>query len=42
MTLHRGDLIDSGDEDIMEAAHEAMGMAQELAGLDWDEDDDDE
>ena len=36
------DLTESDDEDIVEAAHEAMGMAQELAGLDCDEDDEDE
>jgi len=34
------DLIDSDDEDIAEAASEAMGMAEALAGEDWDEDDD--
>ncbi len=39
------ELIESDDEDIVEAAYDAMGMAQALAGLDWDEeeeDDDDE
>jgi len=36
------DLIDSHDDDIVEAAHEAMGMAQALAGLDWDEEGDDD
>jgi HEAT repeat protein len=36
------DLTESDDEDIVEAAYEAMGMAQALAGLDWDEEDDDE
>lgn len=34
------DLTDSDDEDIVEAAYEAMGMAEALAGEDWDEDDD--
>jgi HEAT repeat protein len=38
------ELIESDDEDIVEAAYDAMGMAQALAGLDWDdeEEDDDE
>jgi len=35
------DLIDSEDEDIVEAAYEAMNMAEALAGEDWDDDDDD-
>ena len=34
------DLTDSNDEDIVEAAHEAMGMAEALAGEIDDEDDD--
>jgi hypothetical protein len=36
------DLIDSDDEDIVEAVSEAMSMAEALAGEEWDEDDDDE
>jgi hypothetical protein len=36
------DLIDSEDEDIVEAAYEAMNMAEALAGEDWDDDDDDD
>ncbi|MBW2311508.1 MAG: hypothetical protein JRF35_10600 [Deltaproteobacteria bacterium] len=35
------DLTESDDEDIVEAAYEAMGMAQALAGEDWDEEDED-
>jgi hypothetical protein len=35
------DLTDSDDEDIVEAAYEAMNMAEALAGEDWDYDDDD-
>jgi hypothetical protein len=35
-------LIDSEDEDIVEAAYEAMNMAEALAGEDWDDDDDDD
>jgi hypothetical protein len=36
------DLIDSDDEDIVEAASEAVSMAEALAGEEWDEDNDDE
>jgi len=36
------DLVDSEDEDIVEAAYEAMNMAEALAGEDWDDDDDDD
>jgi hypothetical protein len=36
------ELTESEDEDIVEAAYEAMGMAEAIAGEDWDEDDDDE
>jgi len=36
------DLIESQDEDIVEAAHEAMAMAEALEHGEWDEDDDDE
>jgi len=36
------ELTESDDEDIVEAAFEAMGMAEALAGEDWDEDDDDD
>ncbi len=35
------DLTDSDDEDIEEAAHEAMAMAEDLSSDDLDEDDDD-
>jgi HEAT repeats len=35
------DLMDSDDEDIAEAAHEAVGMAESLLGMDLDEDDED-
>lgn len=34
------DLIDDDDEDIVEAAHEAMAMADGLAGLDVEDEDD--
>ena len=34
-------LMDSDDEDIAEAAHEAVGMAESLLGMDLDEDDED-
>jgi hypothetical protein len=34
------DLIDWDDEDIVEAAYEAMNMAEALADEDWDDDDD--
>ena len=36
------ELIESEDEDIVEAAYDAMGMAEALSGEDWDEDDDDD
>jgi hypothetical protein len=36
------DLTESDDEDIVEAAYEAMGMAEALAGEDWGDDDDDD
>jgi hypothetical protein len=37
-----GDLLDSADEDIADAAYEALGMAKALSGLDFDDDDDSE
>lgn len=36
------ELTESEDEDIVEAAYDAMGMAQALAVEDWDEEDDDD
>jgi hypothetical protein len=36
------DLIDSDDEDIVEAAYEALNMAEAVTGEDWNDDDDDE
>ena len=35
------DLTDSDDEDIVEAAYEAMAMAEGPSGDEFDEDDDD-
>lgn len=36
------ELIESDDEDIVEAAYDALGMAEALAVEDWDEDNDDD